>query len=308
MAATQSPPGIRTRAFAYDGFRGIDSSRDEAAQDSGSRQTLVQLVNGYCDTRGQIIRDPTATRLLRGPPVIHLRHYGRNGFAWAERVDGGLNLVADRGARVDTVWPSNASPSSAVFNRRLIVGARALPPWQFDGAQWRALSSPSLAQMGPAYYTAIQRRLAVAGIPGRETQVHISRVDDETVFPDNEDPGSANVLRAGFIDVANVLNTADEIRGIAPWEQNRIAISTSDRTLVYRLDPDIDQWAIDDRANIMIGCLSHNAMASAGADLLMPSRNGIHSVRRAGTAGTPARAGDRAGRRPSVRRGTGARP
>ena len=120
--------------------------------------------------------------------------------------------------------------------------------------------------------------MVVAGIPGKETEIHLSRVDNEGVFPEDEDAAESSVLRAGYINIANILGTADQITGIASFEQNRLVVFTADRSFVYQIDPSINNWQLDERANINIGTISHNSIAHAGTDLLFCSRNGVHSV------------------------------
>jgi hypothetical protein len=122
--------------------------------------------------------------------------------------------------------------------------------------------------------------MAVAGVVGSPTKVLISRVDDYGYFPDDEAADSENVLRAGFIDIGNLLGTSDVITGLSDFEQNRLVIFSSDRAFVYKLDPSIEEWQIEDRANIQIGCISHNTIARAGSEILFCSRHGVHSLTR----------------------------
>jgi hypothetical protein len=280
VSAAKSRPAISTRAAAYEGFMGLDTSRDIRAMDTGREQHLAQLLNAYCDWRGQITKDPAPIHRAGLNPVRHIRHLGANFVAWVEATGSALDLVSDRDHRLANVYPLNATPSSAIFNRRLQVAARGLPTYSYNGALWTRNTSPSLNNLGPAYLSAAQRRLVAAGILGQETKVLLSRVDNENVWPDDEPPSSPNVLRAGFIDVANLLNSADIISGVSGFEQDRLAIFTQDRCLIYRIDPDIEQWQLDERANINLGCLSHNTIEQAGTDVLFCSRNGVHTIRR----------------------------
>ena len=55
---TISPPsGQSLEPFTYDDFQGVDSSRDVASLDTGQKQHLSALENGYANFRGIIIRD-----------------------------------------------------------------------------------------------------------------------------------------------------------------------------------------------------------------------------------------------------------
>lgn len=279
MSAGNAPSGQKTRVLPYGDFRGIETARDATALESGRAQYLTGLDNGYCDLRGQIVRDPTRTKRVGERPVEHIRFYARNHLTWAERYDAGIELRSEAGHRSGIVFTPNSILSTAVFNRNVIAISLDQAGWYYDGLQWREAPGP-LRDLGAAFAITAQRRLCVAGIPSLETQVHISRVDRLDVMPHNEDPASFSALRAGIIDIANVLQSADVITGLGVWEQNRLCIFTSDRCILYTIDFDINQWAIDDRANIQVGTESHASICSAGGNLLLASRSGVHSLRR----------------------------
>lgn len=279
-SSTKSRSGVKTKTFAYENFQGLDTSRDVTSLDTGRDQHLQTVNNATSDWRGQIVRDP-ACKFRKGEyKVNHVRFFGTNEVCWVEQTGAGLNFKSERDHMLENVHPTAAIVSSTVFNQSVHLTARARPMYRYDGIRFTRNQSPAINELRPAYATSVQRRLAVAGIPGKETQVHLSRVDQDEIFPEDEDPASTNVLRAGFIDVANLLGTADQITGIGTFEQNRLVVFTADRSIIYRIDPDIDRWVIDDNANINIGCISHNSIANAGTDLLFCSRSGIHSIKR----------------------------
>ena len=281
MASTvKSPSGIKSKTFAYENFQGLDTSRDVTSLDTGKDQHLNQVINATCDWRGQIVRDPSCVFREGKHKVNHVRFFGKDEVLWVEQTGSGLTFRSDRDHVLEDVHPSAAIVSSTVFNQSVQLAARARPLYRYDGISFQRNQSPALNELLPAYCTSIQRRLAVAGIPGKETQVHFSRVDQDEIFPEDEDATSTNVLRAGFIDVANLLGTADQITGLGTFEQNRLVVFTADRAIIYRIDPDIDNWLVDDNANINIGCTSHNTIVNAGTDLLFCSRSGIHSIKR----------------------------
>jgi hypothetical protein len=280
MVATRSNPAVKTKVFAYEDFQGLDTSRDITSLDTGKQQHLTVLENASCDWRGQIVRDPTASLRKNGGIIRHIRFFGRDELAYVEETGAGLNLSSDRDHLLESVYPTNAVVSSTVFNQQAHFAARSLATYRYDGVQFKRNQSPALANLAPAYLNSIQRRFVVAGIPGKETEVHFSRVDQDEIFADDEDPASTNALRAGFIDIANLLGTADQITGLGVFEQNRLCVFTADRAIIYRIDPDIDNWIIDDNAFINIGCASHNTICNAGTDLLFCSRSGIHSIKR----------------------------
>jgi hypothetical protein len=171
--------------------------------------------------------------------------------------------------------------ASVVFNGATHYFSPGQPAYIFSGEEFTQNLSPDLnLNLRPGFAAAVDRRLAIAGMPTRPTEVQLSRVDNAEVFADDEDPNSENVLRAGKIDVKNQLGTADIITGITSFENKRLAIFTQDRTLIYSVGENIDTWQIDNTANIYVGTNSHKSIVNAGKDLLFCSRSGIHSLRR----------------------------
>ena len=62
MSTTYAPSGVKTKIYPYEDFQGIDASRDKGALDTGQKQRLISIVNGYTDFRGSMVRDPGATQ------------------------------------------------------------------------------------------------------------------------------------------------------------------------------------------------------------------------------------------------------
>lgn len=278
---TKSPAYREERPSHYESFDGLDTFRDDRTQETGKNQVLTRLNNGFCDAAGQIVRDPGLVRVMQSPRVVHIRYFQPEQFAFVYQTGKALSLASTRAHTRADVYPPNAVPDSTIFNSQLFVGAAGLPTYRYDGNLWSPCDDSVLnVTLFPAYFATSQRRLIVSGIPRRTTQVHLSRVDSYTVFPDNEEPSSDNVLRAGYIDIANFVGRAENITGISPFEQNRLAIFTPDRMLLYVVDPSIDNWTMDDRANVKLGCVSQATIVEAGTDLIFCSRSGIHSVQR----------------------------
>ena len=271
---------VQTKTYPYDSFTGLDTSRDPIALDTGESQKLLTLKNAFCDQRGQIVRDPILTKLGGDFPIVHARHFGIEKVAWVERRGNGLALNSTNSHLEEEIYPANATVTSTVFNKRVLVGSRGLPTYSYDGTRWSRLQSQALDELRPAYMTSIQRRAVYAGIPGRETEVHFSRVDNADILPEDERSDDPNVLRAGRIDITNLLGTSDVVTGIGAFEQARLAIFTNDRAFIYLIDPNIDLWKLDDTANINVGCLSHNTISRAGNDIFFCSRDGVHTIKR----------------------------
>ena len=280
MSHYKAPSGVRTRTFAYEDFQGLDTSRDIISKDTGRGQHFERVENAYCDWRGQVVRDATCVHRHGDRVVVRAAYFNKSEVVYAERTDAGINLVSEREHALANYYLSSAVVTTTVFNQRVQFAAKGYIVVSYDGVIYRINTSNHLAQLRPACMVSVQRRLAVAGAAGQETKVFLSRVDNEEVFPDDEEPNSENVLRAGYIDVANLIGTADQITGLGAFEQNKLVIFTSDRALIYQIDPDIGRWSQDTSANIQIGCASHNTIANAGTDLLFCSRSGVHSIKR----------------------------
>ena len=280
MADAKSRSGVQVNTHPYENFQGLDTSRDITSLDTGKKQHLSGIVNATCDWRGQIVRDAACKPRFTEGIIKHLRFFAPNEICWASQTGVSIDLVSDRSHRLDDVYPRNANVSSTVFDKAVVFTSKGWPVYRYNGIKFERNQSPAVNDLKPGFAASVQRRLAFAGIPGRETQVHLSRVDNDSIFPDDEDESSTNVLRAGYIDIGNILGTADQITGIGAFEQNRMAVFTADRTIIYRIDPDIDKWVIDENANINIGCASHNTIANAGTDLIFCSRSGVHSIKR----------------------------
>lgn len=266
--------------ITYENFQGLDTSASILAQEFPKRQTLFICDNGFCDWRGQIVQDYGYEHHASDADISHVRYYSTSEAVFVERHSTGLTFKSDTGAELRDIHPQSAIVTSTVFNRKLLLLARARPVYEYDGYGFKSVKSPALEFMRPSYCTTIQRRFAVAGIPGRETEVHLSRVDAESVMPDDEGDGEESVLRAGKIDIKNLISKADVITGLGSFEQSRLVIFTSSSAVIYRVDPNIDEWQLDTSANVNIGCISHNTIANAGKDLMFCSRAGIHSIKR----------------------------
>ena len=280
MSKAISPPGLRLRPFPFFDFQGLDVSRDRTGLDTGKRQALIGCENAHCDWRGQIVKDPGVNRRASPNAVIeHVDFYGRGLVAWAQRDGSGqITLNSDRSHSLPDVFPAGSVVSSTTFNKKLHFAAKGQAIRTYDGAVWTRNSSA--LQAGPANVAASQRRLICSGIPNKPTEIHFSRADNETAMPEDEPDGSTDVLRGSYLDISNLIGTADEIVGHGPFETNRLAIFTRDQTLVYIINPDLTKWSIDERANVKVGCISHRTIRQANADLLFCARSGVYSLRR----------------------------
>lgn len=272
-----APSGIVTNSYAYRNFQGIDTSRDDEALENPEQQPLLGLVNGYCDWRGQITRDCGATHIDGGNQKIrHIDFYSDDIRVWVWENEYSLSIKSTNGVTLDDVWPASASVASANFNRRVYLCSAGWPMLVFTGAQIAVASTRVL----PGFAVSLSQRLAVAGDPRTPTRVDLSRVNAPTIFEGDEAAGTTDVTRGSAIDIANIIGSSETIRGLGVFENNRLAIFTDDRVLLYLIDPDLTEWRIDDRAQINVGCVSHNTIQRAAGDLFFCARDGVYSMRR----------------------------
>lgn len=277
-----SPPGIRSEASAYFGFRGMDRSKDISAMEREEGLNFWLLENGYADHRGQILREQGMALFSPGNrnKVINLRFYSTDSVVFVEEDQAAIHFVSDRGPRLENALPRGAVVSSTNFRGEVAIFSADGPIRFFDGFAFR----DSQARVRPAFGTPVQRRLAVAGFRDRPTVVELSRVDTNDTFLE-EERSTTEVTRAGFIDIANLIGTADRITGLGTFEGSRLAVFTADQLLVYLIAPDLEEWSLDSRASLRIGCVAHNTIANAGSDLIFCSRRGIHSLMRSAQNG-----------------------
>jgi hypothetical protein len=280
MTTTRANSSDKTKFVAYEQFTGLDTSRDVVNMDTGQGQALVDLNNAFCDQRGQIVRDAGVTRRTANSRTKHIAFFTKDQIAYAEVHGDGTHFISETGIESETVYPENVIPTTTVFNRELVFAVRGLPPLIYTGNRWRETTSAHLKAELPAYCTTVRDRACFAGLKTSSTKVLISEDGNLDKHADDTDPNSESALRAGTLDIRNLLGTADEITGLSSFEQDKLVIFASDRVFVFQMDPDISRIQLDTDTNVGIGCASHNTIQQAGTDLLYCSRSGVYALRR----------------------------
>jgi len=257
----------------------MDSSRDVAALENGEAQHLIAINNGFADWRGVINIDRGASRhVLANGTVENIRWFGRDNAVWVEKNAAGKSFVSDRGQRKDEAYPADAIVSTTVFDGEVIFATQSGPIYHFNGFTWKKNESNS--KPDPAYITTISGRLICAGMTGSATAIWLSRLENPMVMPPDEEADSTQVDKAIYIDIRNVVGSAETIRGLGRFESNRLAVFTEDRTLVYNISANFENIKLDSSIQIGVGTISHNTIAEAGSDLIFCSRNGVHTIKR----------------------------
>lgn len=272
-----SPHGIPVDVQNYAGFRGIDRSRSITALESPEQQALWECYNATCDWRSNIRREDPL-RLLKGSSnrkIQMIKFWDRESVAFSEIEEGGVSLNSDRQHRVSLAYDPGALVFMTVYRGELFAMCQQSRMYKYDGFSW----SQSAALIQPAFGVPILERLYVHD-PSKPTEILASRVKRPDVFPDDEDPESTEATKAAFIDIRNLIGTADRVTALGNFEINRLVIFTNDQTVVYKVDPDFNQWQLDSRANVRVGCVGPRAIANVGSDLIFCSRHGVHSLMR----------------------------
>jgi len=285
--ATKSPTLIKSNLSAYFGFKGIDRSRPIIGMDDGKKQPLFRLNNGHSKWTGTIVRD-TGLQVRKKVPegeIVHQNFVNRTGLGYAVQDGKSISLYTElSNASVVDLYSTNQPVSSVIYAGKLNFMSAGFPIYATDGYSFVKNAST----VTPAFGVAIEGRLYVAGIPTLPAEIRVSRLftndGDEQIFLD-EETATTTANRADFLDLSNVIGTADEITGLARFETNRLAIFTNDQCVVYKVDPDVALWEIDTRANVQLGTVAHNAIAQVGSDIIFCSRHGVHSLIRSSQNG-----------------------
>ena len=98
MSTTYAPSGVKVKVYPYEDFQGIDASRDVGALDTGKKQHMFRIQDGYADWRGTMVRDPGAiSRTETNKYIKHVNFFGRDLAVWAQVDGGGTTLKSERG-------------------------------------------------------------------------------------------------------------------------------------------------------------------------------------------------------------------
>ena len=49
MSTAYAPSGVKVKVYPYEDFQGVDASRDKAALDTGQKQHLLKVDNGFAE-------------------------------------------------------------------------------------------------------------------------------------------------------------------------------------------------------------------------------------------------------------------
>ena len=301
------------KLFSYNRFIGLDTVTSPSNM---SERFLATLKGGYVDFRGQIIRGPMLEYALDQASTpkhyideehYNIKHYGANDFCRYvfDRPIGNPQVGVDiKSSGISASGTSNSytttsafiqsnyaiSPLSLVnFDQKQFAFMSGHDPYHYDGTTF----TNTATLVGNQYSTLgaypkggmavnILNRLVVAGLPGKETEIHVSVQDSFTDWRTNTSSGtSPNQTDGAIIDVKNQFTSKDTIQGLAVLEGDKLVVFGKNETLVYLVDTNINLWEIARDFRVPIGIFGRNTAVNVGTDLFFCSRFGIHSLKRA---------------------------
>ena len=240
--------------------------------DDGEKQPLFNLHNAHSHWTGTLKRDVGLLARYKWAmgEVVH-QDFDRSGLAFAIQDGKTISLYSERGCKLPRCIPDRCACHIDELCNKLYFMSPGFPMIKTDGLTFQK----STASIRPGFAVGIQGRIYAAGRTDRPKEISISRVfedfPDDEIFTAEETKALTEVTRADFLDLANVLGSADEITGLARFESNRLAIFTNDQTIVFKVDPDYTQREIDNRANVQLGAISHNGIVQVGSDVIFCS-------------------------------------
>lgn len=293
------------KLFSYNRFLGLDTVTSPSNM---SERFLTELQGGYVDFRGQIVKGPLFQYAINGnnsnfsnDKHYNIKHYGRDDFCRyifnqtltsAVGIEIHSNTVTQTNAFVPTTAP--ITPISLVnFDQKQFSFMAGHDPYFYDGivspsvfTNVTSVPSPQYSSLGVypkgGHAVNILNRLVVAGIPGRETEIHVSAQDSYTDWRTNTSSGTTpNATDGAIIDVKNQFTSNDTIKGLAVLEGDKLVIFGENEILVYLADTNINLWEIARDFRVPIGIFGRNTAVNVGTDLFFCSRFGIHSLKRA---------------------------
>lgn len=284
------------RLFSYNRFLGLDTVTSPSNM---SERFLTELNGGYVDFRGQIIVGPVlvnAFSSIVGSAVRHynIKHYGANDYCRYTLFpnDQTVEIKSDSVTQSVAFSSSNApiTPLSLVnFDQKQFSFMAGHDPYHYDGSAFTTVSGFGTTQFSSlnsypkgGHAVNILNRLVVAGIPGRETEIHVSEQDSFVNWRTNTSTGTTpNQTDGAIIDVKNQFTSKDTIQGLAVLEGDKLVVFGQNETLVYLADTNINLWEIARDFRVPIGLFGRNTAVNVGTDVFFCSRFGVHSLKRA---------------------------
>ena len=274
------------RLFPFNRFIGLDTVTSPTNMSRG----FVELDGAYVDFRGQIVRGPGVDNTGQGSTeVYNIAHYGSE-YILEYEYDGTDVDIRAPGTLFNGAFTASTAaitPISIVnFDQKQFSFMEGHVPKYWDGTAFASATTTNASSLGRypdgGHAVNILNRLAVAGIPNKPTEIHISVQDSFDDWRTNTTSGTTPAATDGLIlDVKNQFSSNDVIKGLAVLEGDKLVVFGQNETLVYLADTNINQWQIARDFRVPIGIFGRNTAVNVGTDVFFCSRFGIHSLRRA---------------------------
>ena len=276
------------RLFPYSRFVGLDTVTSPTNM---SERYFVEIEHAHVDFRGQIVKGPgLSNNSGSSAQTYNIKHYGADDLV-VYRFSGS-NITGETGTvtPAQTLFQSSTAaitPISLVnFDQKQFAFMQGHVPQFYNGTAFAAATTTNNNALGRypdgGFAVNILNRLAVAGIPNKPTEIHISVQDSYQDWRTNTSGGTTPAATDGaIIDVKNQFSSNDTIQGLAVLEGDKLVVFGQNETLVYLADTNINQWQIARDFRVPIGLFGRNTAVNVGTDVFFCSRFGVHSLRRA---------------------------
>ena len=251
----------------------------------------MEIEHAHVDFRGQIVKGPgLSNNSGSSAQTYNIKHYGADDLV-VYRFSGS-NITGETGTvtPAQTLFQSSTAaitPISLVnFDQKQFAFMQGHVPQFYNGTAFAAATTTNNNALGRypdgGFAVNILNRLAVAGIPNKPTEIHISVQDSYQDWRTNTSGGTTPAATDGaIIDVKNQFSSNDTIQGLAVLEGDKLVVFGQNETLVYLADTNINQWQIARDFRVPIGLFGRNTAVNVGTDVFFCSRFGVHSLRRA---------------------------
>ena len=293
------------KLFSYNRFIGLDTVTSPSNM---SERFLAELDGAYVDFRGQIVKGPgfshqsstnyatNVTSQDNTDTHYNIKHYGPDDYVryTYQTSPEVVNITNKAGTGVSAAFASAGgvpiTPISLVnFDQKQFAFMAGHDPYHYNGTAFTTVSgfgTTNFSSLGSypkgGHAVNILNRLVVAGIPGRETEIHVSEQDSFLNWRTNTSSGTTpNATDGAIIDVKNQFTSKDVIKGLAVLEGDKLVVFGQNETLVYLADTNINLWEIARDFRVPIGLFGRNTAVNVGTDVFFCSRFGIHSLKRA---------------------------
>lgn len=259
--------------FPYGNFIGLDTI---TAKSNMTDRYLTACVHAYVDFRGQINKQDGFYNIAApNKNVSAVKHFGLDDIVYFEFDGVNTHARSTVGVSMDVAFSGEPMLDFTQFSNKMIANAKGQQAVVYNGA---AFVQNSNIPQGGANAT-ILNRMAVADIPGAETEFRLSRLDNLDDWTITGAPTTAD--NGAVIDIRNQLSSRDKIKGLGVLEGDKLAIFCQNETLLYSGSTDITKWEIIRDFRVPIGTIGRNTIVPVGVDLFFCSKFGVHSIRRA---------------------------